>query len=85
MAELTINSQIEPKNISKKSEIEYCGNELKTTFDSKIYQVDNITAFKLLKSETKLITTSLTKKNSGLDSSPKELFSELMSMLWASS
>ena len=85
MAELTINSQIEPEKILKTSEIEYCGNELKTNLNSKIYEVDNKTAYELMNSGTDLKITSLTKKNNEFDTSPKELFSDLMSMLWASS
>ena len=85
IAELTINSQISPEKISKKSEIEYAGNQIKTNPHSKIYEVDKTTAFELLNSGMNLKTINRTEKNNGFDMSPKELISDLMSMLWASS
>ena len=85
IAELRINSQISPEKISKKSEIEYAGNEIKTDLDSKVYEIDNKTTFELLNSGTNLKSLNRTIKTNGIDISPKELFSDLMSMLWASS
>ncbi len=85
IVELTINSPISPEEITKKSEIEYVENEIKTNLDSNIYEIDNTTAFELLKSRKNLKIISRTKKNSRLDMSPKELFNDLMSILWAAS
>ena len=85
IVELTINSQIGAEKITKKSEIEYAGNEIKTNLHSKIYEVDKTTAFELLNSGMNLKTINRTKNNNRFDMSPKELISDLMSMLWASS
>jgi hypothetical protein len=85
ITELTINSEIETEKITKKSEIEFTGNLIKTNSDSKVYEINNESAFDLLKFGNEIKTINLTKKNSGLDMSPKELFNDLMSMLWASS
>tara|TARA_R110002096_G_C14238283_1_gene692554 strand:+ start:120 stop:620 length:501 start_codon:yes stop_codon:yes gene_type:complete len=85
IVELTINSQIGAEKITKKSEIEYAGNQIKTNLHSKIYEVDKTTAFELLNSGMNLKTINRTKNNNGFDMSPKELISDLMSMLWASS
>jgi hypothetical protein len=85
IAELTINSQIGAEKITKKSEIEYARTEIKTNLHSKIYEVDNTTAFELLNSGMNLKTINQTKNNNGFDMSPKELISNLMEILWASS
>ena len=85
IAELRINSQISTEKISEKSEIEYAGNEIEMNLDSKIYEIDNKTAFELLNNGTNLKSLNRTIKTNGFDISPKELFSGLMSMLWASS
>ncbi|GAA4976273.1 hypothetical protein [Algibacter aquimarinus] len=85
IAELTINSQIGAEKITKKSEIEYAGNEIKTNLHSKIYEVDKTTIFELLNSGINLKIITRTKKSNGFDLSPKELIRDLMSMLWASS
>ena len=85
IAELIINSQMSAEKISKKSEIEYLGNEIKTNTVEEIYEVSNSTAFELLHSGIEMKTTNRTKNNSGMNMSPKELFNDLMSILWASS
>ncbi|QIJ88294.1 hypothetical protein C7H62_0485 [Mesoflavibacter sp. HG96] len=85
IAELTINSQIGAEKITKDNEIEFSGNEIKTKSESKVYEINNKSAFELLKTGQEIRTKSLTKKTNGLDMSPKELFNDLMSMLWASS
>ncbi len=85
IAELTINSQIGAEKITKDNEIEFSGNEIKTKSESKVFEINNKSAFELLKTGQEIRTKSLTKKTNGLDMSPKELFNDLMSMLWASS
>ncbi|WP_248723304.1 hypothetical protein [Seonamhaeicola sp. ML3] len=85
IAELTINSETDAETITKKSEIEYAGNEIQTKSDSKVYEINNKCAFELLKCGQEIMTTNLTKKSNGLEMSPKELFNDLMSILWASS
>ena len=81
IAELNINSKISFEKIAKETEIEFSGNEIKTKSDLKVYEINNKSAFELLKSGQEIKIKNLTKKNSGLDMSPKELFSDLMSML----
>ncbi|MEZ4797894.1 MAG: hypothetical protein R2785_12090 [Flavobacteriaceae bacterium] len=85
IVELTINSRIETEKITKKSDIEFTGNLIKTNPDFKVYEINNESAFDLLKSGKEIKTKNLTQKNSGLDMAPKELFNDLISMLWASS
>ena len=85
IAELTINSQIGAEKITKDNEIEFSGNEIKTKSESKVFEINNKSAFELLKTGQEIKTKSLTKKTNGLDMSPKELFNDLLSMLWASS
>jgi hypothetical protein len=85
LAELIINTQMSAEKISKKSEIEYLGNEIKTNMVTEIFEVSNSTAFELLHSGIELKITTRSKKNNGMNMSPKELINDLMSTLWASS
>ncbi|NER15089.1 hypothetical protein GWK08_16665 [Leptobacterium flavescens] len=83
--ELTINSHIDPSKILKLNDIEYAGNQIKVVSDSKIYEIDKSTAFELIKNGSDLNARAFFKKTSRFDFPPKELFNELMSILWAAS
>ena len=80
---LTVNSQIDTDKIKEKAEIEYAGNEIETVSDAKLYEIDNTTAFALLKNEGEIKISNSAKKSSGLEIPPKELFNQIISLLWA--
>lgn len=80
--ELLINSQRKAGEISKSSEISYSGNQIKTNNNSKLYEINNTTAFKLLNDLSNVKATCLATKSNYLHQSPKSLFNDIMSTLW---
>ncbi|MEP0262932.1 hypothetical protein [Dokdonia sp.] len=79
---LHINSQIDVSQIKERAEIAYFGNSLKIIHSQKDYELNNKTAFKLLKDNDTIITINTSIKIKELDIPPKEVFKAVMGTLF---
>ncbi|MDO1501568.1 hypothetical protein Q2T40_15645 [Winogradskyella maritima] len=82
---LTVNSHISAKDIVRVDEIGYSGNFISLIIDKVALEVDNKSAFEILKNANNLNVSSQFINTKNLELSPKELFKSIMSILWASS
>jgi len=80
--ELNINSAINVDQIKKKTEIKYFGNILRITNDRESYELDNSTAFELLKKRNKISVKNHFIKINELDMSPKSLLHDIFTSFW---
>jgi len=83
--ELSVNSNIELDKLRKESEIGYSGNYLIVKDEHQKIEIDNKSTYKLLKCLDSKLLKNERIQGKLLDVSTKDLFNDLMSMLWGAS